>query len=212
MSDEMNSQQFPEAGDQSPSSVKRGFLSTSGGRIVAIVVGLGVLGIVAGIAVAIVLFVFGGRAVEEMTDQIDQQVTESSQTTTGTVVARAEAPADEVANSEVFTFRDIFVPLIKPLVEPTTSGTVPTTDGTVPPATPDTQTPTTQDTLYLDGVVTQNGVLMAQLRYNGTSYTLGAGGAIPNSPWQVLRVSTTSVTMLYGDIQVTLSVGEGITK
>ena len=67
-------------------------------------------------------------------------------------------------------------------------------------------------TLYLDGVVTQNGVLMAQLRYNGTSYTLGAGGVIPNPPWQGLRDTTASVTMLYGAIQVTLSVGEGVTK
>jgi hypothetical protein len=73
-------------------------------------------------------------------------------------------------------------------------------------------TPTAGNTLYLDGVVTQDGVLMAQLRYNGTAYTLAPGGVIPNSPWQVLRVSATSVTMLYGDRQVTLSVGQGITK
>jgi type IV pilus biogenesis protein PilP len=121
------------------------------------------------------------------------------------VVAKAEAPAQEVANSEVFTFRDIFVPLIK---EPPTT----TAGATTPTSTPDTVTPTTQNTLYLDGVVTQNGVLMAQLRYNGASYTLAAGGTIPGSPWQVLRVSSTSVTMLYGDIQVTLAVGEGVTK
>ena len=68
------------------------------------------------------------------------------------------------------------------------------------------------NTLYLEGVVTQDGVMMAVLRYNGQVYTLAPGGVIPGTPWQVLRVTSTSVTMLYGDIQVTLAVGQGITK
>ncbi len=209
MSDEMNTPAIPLQAEPE-TAAKKGLLSTAGGKVVAIVVGLGVLGVVAGIAVAIVLVVFGAQAADEMLDQVGQDAAESTQPVTGSVTAQAEAPADEVANSAVFTFRDIFVPLIKPLPETTTDAT---TDGTTSTtSTPDTVTPTTQNTLYLDGVVTQNGVLMAQLRYNGTSYSLAAGGVIPNSPWQVLRVSTTSVTMLYGDIQVTLSVGEGVTK
>lgn len=209
MSDELNAPQAIDATTAvgAPSDTKKGFLSTTGGKVVAIVVGLGLLGIIAGIAVAIVLYVVGGQAADEISDQIEQQVTETAQPATGSVVAEAEAPAPEVTNSEVFTFRNIFVPLIKP---PVVETAVP--PGTTSGTTTDSVTPTTQNTLYLDGVVTQNGVLSAVLLWNGQTYTLAPGGVIPNSPWEVLRVSSTSVTMLYGENQVTLSVGQGISK
>lgn len=207
MSDELNTEGMMPPIEEA-SGKKPGLLSTTGGKIVAVVVGLGVLGIIAGIAVAIVLFVFGSQAVDNLEDQIQQSATDTTEagsTSSGGVAAQAEAPAAEVANSEIFTFRDIFVPLIKPLPEETDTSDTSTT-------TTDTVTPTSDGTLYLDGVVTQNNVLMATLRYNGSTYTLGPGGVIPNSPWEVLRVSSTTVTMLYGDVQVTLSVGQGITK
>lgn len=211
MSDELNAPgALPPAGDDTTGK-KPGFLSTTTGKIVAIVVGLGVLGIIAGIAVAIVLFVFGSQAVDDLEDQMGEiTITETTESDSDGVAVQAEAPAAEIANSEVYTFRDIFVPLIKPLPEETTTTTTGTT--TTSTSETDTVTPTADNTLYLDGVVTQDGVLMAQLRYNGVNYTLGPGGVIPNSPWQVLRVSSSSVTMLYGDVQVTLSVGQGITK
>lgn len=208
MSDELNPEGMPPV-DQPPVK-KPGLLSTTTGKIVAVVIGLGILSIIAGIAVAIVFVVFGNQAIQELEDQMEQAVVEStdaSSESSGSVAAQAEAPAPEVANSEIFTFRDIFVPLIKPLPDETT-----TTSTTTSTTTTDTVTPTSNNTLYLDGVVTQNAVLMAVLRYNGSSYTLGPGGVIPNSPWEVLRVSSTTVTMLYGDVQVTLSVGQGITK
>lgn len=209
MSDEMRPESTMPPTEVAPAK-KPGLLSTTGGKIVAVVVGLGVLGIIAGIAVAIVLFVFGSQAVDELENQIGQSTAQTSETGSagsGSTSVQAEAPAAEVANSEVFTFRDIFDPLIKPLPEQTTSTSTSTSTTTT-----DTVTPTTANTLYLDGVVTQDGVLMAVLRYNGSTYTLAPGGAIPNSPWEVLRVSSTTVTMLYGDVQVTLSVGQGITK
>jgi len=210
VSDELNTPgAIPPAGDDA-SGKKPGFLSTTTGKIVAIVVGLGVLGIIAGIAVAIVLFVFGSQAVDSLEDQLGEvTITETTESDGDSVAVQAEAPATEVANSEVFTFRDVFIPLLKPVPDATTTTTGTTTTST---SETDTVTPTANNTLYLDGVVTQNGVTMAVLRYNGVTYTLGPGGVIPNSPWQVLRVSTSSVTMLYGDVQVTLSVGQGITK
>ncbi|MRS13153.1 MAG: hypothetical protein EG823_08840 [Actinobacteria bacterium] len=201
MSDELTSAPVPPSAS---ADKKSGFLATSTGKIVAIVVGLGVLGIIAGVAVAIVLYVFGSQAVDQLEELAQQPATSTSGEATSTAGADVPAPAAELPNSEIFTFRDIFVPLLKPLTAATTTGT---STGTT-----DTVTPTSSNTLYLDGVVTENGVLMAQLRWNGTSYSLAAGGTIPNSPWQVLRVSSTSVTMLYGDTQVTLSVGQGITK
>lgn len=213
MSDELNEEGTPIVPEKKP-----GLLSTPTGKVVAVVVGLGILGIVAGVAVAIVLYVFGNQAVDQLEGQLQEPAGEStpgSTVSTGTIVAEvpvAEAPAAKVPNSEVFTFRDIFVPLLKPAsaVTSAVTGEGGTLEGGT--TTADTLTPTTGGTLYLDGVITEDGVMKAQLRFNGASYSLGAGEAIPGSPWQVLRVSQTSVVMLYGDIQVTLAVGEGITK
>ena len=184
---------------------KPGFFATTTGRVVAIIGALSVLGIIAGIAAAILLHGIAEDVVDELESQVEVTTTpeQSGAVSTGTV--EASGPAREVAYSEVFTFRDIFDPLLKPLPEPAT----PTT--TTPSAT-DTETPYAQGVLYLDGVVTEDGILKAQLRFNGQSYTLEPGERIPNTPWQVLRVSSTSVTMLYGEVQVTLAVGQGITK
>jgi len=199
VSDEQVKADAPEAPISIPG--KPGFLTTPTGKMLAIVAGLGILGIVAGIAVAIVLYVFGGQAVQELEGEPRQSPAAAAE---GTGTAEAAIPGDEIPNAEWFTFRDIFEPLVRAASSPGT--------GTGSTGETDTITPTDTDTLYLDGVVTEGGVMKAQLRYNGTAYTLAAGGAIPDSPWQVLRVQATSVVMLYGDAQVTLAVGQGITK
>jgi len=197
----------PEAPD-APEK-KQGFFSTSGGRLVAIVGALALLAIIGGVVAAVVL----GSLFSDAVDDAVVEVTEGGQTDEGsqsaTTTVEASSPAAEVRNSEIFTFRDIFDPLLEPLPDSSTS-----TDATSTSDTDDTDTvtPDTQDVLYLDGVVTEDGVMKAELRYNGTTYTLGPGEGIPGTPWEVLKVSSTSVTMLYGDVQVTLAVGQGITK
>jgi hypothetical protein len=196
MSDDVT--QAASAGAAEP---KKGLLASPAGRIVAILVGLGALGIIVGIVFLLVITLFGGDS--EAPGKV-QKPPASSQSASTTETVAPKTPATEIANADVFTFRNIFEPLLS---EATSATVTPTSTGTT-----DTVTPTSKGTLYLDGVVTENGVLKAQLRYNGASYTLGAGGVIPNSPWQVLRVSSTNVVMLFGDIQVTLAVGQGITK
>lgn len=203
MSDEMN-MAAPD-GVVGIAEKKPGFLSTPTGKIVAIVVGVAALGIVLGLIFVIVMFAFG----DQSTEVVQQESPAASGSATTTATVEVKSPAAEIANAELFTFRNIFDPLIKPVA---TSADSTDSSSTTSSSTTDTLTPTSAGTLYLDGVVTEDGVLKAQLRYNGTSYTLGAGGVIPNSPWQVLRVSSSAVTMLYGDVQVTLAVGQGITK
>lgn len=186
-------------------SPKQGFFSTPTGRIVAIVIGLGVLGIIAGIAVAIALFVFAGQAVDELEVQIQEQTSTTPTATAEAPAAAAPAtPAPAVANSAIFTFRDIFEPLLKPIPEPS-SDTTPTTD-------PDNETPTNPDTLYLTDIVSEDGVLKAELSLNNVTHVLAVGESISGTPWQVLRITSTQVTMLYGDVQVTLGIGQGVTK
>jgi len=193
---------------QAPAEIagkKPGFFATTTGRVVAIIGALSVLGIIAGIAAAILLYGMAQDVVDELESQTDVTATPQQPGAVSTGTVEASGPAREIAYSEVFTFRDIFDPLLKPLP-------VPSTPSTTTPSATDTETPYAQGVLYLDGVVTEDGILKAQLRYNGTTYTLGPGESIPSTPWKVLRVSSTSVTMLYGDVQVTLAVGQGITK
>lgn len=206
MSDEQNA--IPVSDPGVPAK-KPGMLSTAGGRILAIVLGVTVVAIILGVAAAIVLNVFAGSD-DGLDDQLAQPAGApnppgTSAAATSTPVAAA--PAVAVSNSEVFTFRDIFVPLLNPIEEVAASPATPGTGGTT-----DTVTPTTEGVLYLTNIISESGVAKAVLSYNGVTYTLGPGEPVPGTPWQVLRVSTTSVTMLYGDIQVSLSIGQGRAK
>jgi type IV pilus biogenesis protein PilP len=109
----------------------------------------------------------------------------------------------------VFTFRDIFDPLIEPIPAPTgNSGT--TTTSTVTGSTTTTAT-ASADTLTLQNVVSVDGEPAAVLLLNGQTYTLKAGESIAGTPWKVLSIDGQTVVMLYGDARVTLSVGQGVT-
>lgn len=210
MSDDVNTNSASTVAPDGETSEKTGFLSTATGRIIAIVGALAVLGVIAGVAVAILLQGLAGDDADDLLVQPGTPgvVAPTAPVTTGAVAAAA--PAAEVAYSEVFTFRNIFIPLLKPKPEPVTPTTPTTTTAT--PGTPDTETPYARGVLYLDRVVTEEGVSKAVLRYNDTTYTLGPGETIPGTPWEVVSVSSTSVTMLYGDVRVTLAVGQGISK
>ncbi|MDO9556776.1 MAG: hypothetical protein Q7J82_04265 [Coriobacteriia bacterium] len=184
----------------SPSAEVSGEKKSSGGsKVVIIAVALGVLAIVAGIVLALVLFVFGNSA----GDSVDITVTPNQPAVSSGTTETAEAaqPADAVANSEVFTFRDIFEPLIV-LVDDTTTTTT----------TTDTANTTTTGTLYLLSVEVQDGNYMAVLSLNGVTYTLGDGERVGDTPWQVVTVREDSVVMIYGETQVVLTIGQGITK
>lgn len=170
---------------------------------------LAVLAIVAGIAVALVLFVFNGAK-----DDIEVRVTPTQQDSTGstttTATSAASGPADAVANDEVFTFRDIFKPLVGATAPDTTAGTAADTTG----GTTDTVDTSeyAADTLYLLAIQTDGDVPSAQMVWNQKEYLLSEGDVIPGTPWKVLDIRTDDVVMLYGDQQVVLSVGQGISK
>lgn len=201
----------PKKGPQVPAGstpVKSGFMSTALGKVVTIVIGLGVLAAVIGIAAAVILYFVLGPADDTISPVnngavvITPETTGSAEATTATKPAE---PAAELPNKAVFTFRDIFDPLILPLPEESNN----TTDTG---SNDNTSTPTSDDTLYLQNITTIDGVLHAVLLLDGETYTLSAGEGIPGTPWEVLSVSSTSVTMLYGDIRVVLAIGQGINK
>ncbi|KAF0209152.1 MAG: hypothetical protein Q8S43_05615 [Actinomycetota bacterium] len=166
---------------------------------------LAVLVVVAAIAVTVVLFVFNG-----VKSDIGVGVTPIKQNGTGSTQAPTDAPvaagpADAVANDEVFTFRDIFKPLAGAAASTTTSGTGSET------STVDTSE-YAADTLYLVAISTSGNAPVAQMVWNQKEYSLSEGDVIAGTPWKVLDIRTDDVIMLYGDQQVVLSIGQGISK
>lgn len=171
--------------------------------IVAAVAGLL---LVLGVVGAIVLFTFGRNAAEQaQVAQMNAQLNTPKPVAaakaaepTSTIEGNTEVVA--VTNKDVFTSRDPFEPVLKPLPTVTTSASVPASGSA------------DFNTLVLENIVTSNGVLTAILTWNGSTYTAVAGQQLDASPWQVLSITKTTVTMLYGDVQVTLSVGEGVAQ
>lgn len=165
---------------------------------------------------------------------------QTTQTTPPSVESTTvDEPIEPVGNEHVFQFRDLFLPLLKenpPAVTPvagtgtttggTTGGTTTggtTTGGTTTGGTTGgtTTTGTTGgttgggtglDTLVLQDIVTDNGTRKAVLELGGETFTLAAGERLEDTPWKVLRVGDSSVTLLFGDSQVVLTVGQGIQK
>lgn len=196
-----------------PKSGLRGLLATTGGKIVAIAIGLAVLGAVAGIVAIVVVFLVGKGMVESVESGVVPVVSANSVSATSTPGApggggagssgkAAEVPA-EVSNSEVFTFRDIFKPLITEKEE--------TDTGAAPGSADASQTAGDPDTLYLQDIRIEGGEAKAVLSLNGVEYVLAPGEVVGTTPWKVLSIddSSDTVVMLYGDSQITLTVGQG---
>jgi len=157
---------------------------------------------------------FGGSGSDELAppaapSSTNAAVAQSAPATTSveTTIAPLEPP--QVPLTDVFTFRDIFEPLAKaPAVSTTTTSTTPSTGS----PTGGTTTETSANTILLQDITSENGQPMAVVVWNGTTYTVAEGQQVDSSPWKVLDIQSDSVTMLYGDVQVQLSVGQAITK
>ena len=69
-----------------------------------------------------------------------------------------------------------------------------------------------RDTLFLESIVTLDGVSTATFLWNGERYVVREGEALEGTPWKLVSVDGNTVVMLYGDATVTFSIGQGITK
>ncbi len=190
-----------EAG--APSGSKLGFLNTTTGKVV--VGGVAVLLVLGAIGAAVFFFLLGGAV-----DDAVQQAT-NSQSTSSTAGSNPEtmtptAP-EERSLASTFTFRNIFAPTMKMTFESSA-----TADASTATSTADAAVNVPSDTLFLQDVVSENGQPMAMFIWNGQTYTVGEGDQVSTSPWKVLQINSDSVLMLYGDSQVTLSIGQGVGK
>jgi hypothetical protein len=187
-----------ESADAVEVGSKTAFFSTSGGRIAlilgAVVVFLGI----AGAAVFMVLSFLGGAVTEVVQDAIEAGQPASSTSTSTITATLVPVEPDDVPYGDLFTFRDIFVPVLKPTPAVVDTDTI-------------TSTPGEPDTLYLLNIIVEDGVPRAVLEFNGSEYVLAEGEDVSGTPWQVLSIGSDSVVMLFGDSRVTLAVGQGVT-
>ncbi len=188
-------QPLPEDGSQGDG--KDSFLASKNGRLVVIVGAVVAFLVIAGVAALLVMnFLFSPD------DAADDLLVETpSVVTTSTVAIEAVADPvepDPVSMSELFTFRDIFDPLLKPRPAEEATPTDDVTAGEV-------------DTLYLINIIVEDGITKAVLEYNASRFNLAEGEALAGTPWQVLSIGSNSVVMLFGDSRVTLAIGQGVT-
>ncbi|MBE0476013.1 MAG: hypothetical protein IBX62_02815 [Coriobacteriia bacterium] len=192
----------------------KGFLSTTGGKMVAVGVTLGALVVLASVAGIAFLLLSGGSLGDVIPGSPAAAGPALSVVATSTPDGSAGGSGETtkvpppVPNSELFTFRDIFKPIVvKPAqaAPPKSGGSE--GGGQVNAAEGE------PDTLYLQDISVENGVEKAVLTYNGQQYVLAEGGVIAGTPWKLLAVDgkSRSAVMLYGDSQVTLTVGQGTT-
>jgi type IV pilus biogenesis protein PilP len=191
---------------------RRALMSSRKGKFM---VAGGVFGLIVVVAFAL-FFLFGqvsppssGRGLvggpSSAAAQTVQQPTTAAPSTVATVIAD-EPP--EVALTEVFTFRDIFEPLIKPVASTGSSSE----SSPTPPGSNDSGSGASENSILLQDITVSNGQPTAVVVWEGETYEVQEGDQVDSSPWKVLSIESSSVVMLFGDTQVTLSVGQELSK
>lgn len=185
------------------------------GRRTATAVGAVLLVLVLLIAVAVLL----GRGILGSADTAAQgqesAVAQTAQAGAAAPAVTQTPPAEpvEVPLTDVFTFRDIFEPVVKP-ASTTQGGSGEGSETTQTGGSEETsETPSaSENTLLLQDITVTDGVPTAVLVWNGTTYSAAEGDQVDDSPWKVLEIQDSTVVMLYGDTQVVLSVGQAVSK
>lgn len=182
-----------------------GFLSSTLGKLI---VGGVILFAIAGAAAAIFFFFFlasspGPEVVVPPTGAVASTSTPTGESTE----TPTERPAGKL--NSVFRFRNPFQPAVSPPATPT-SGTAGSGDTSGTTSIDTSNIP--DNTLVLTAIETVDGSPQASFVWNGTEYTVGEGERLGDTPWRCIQINESSVVMLYGDSQVTLSLGQGITK
>lgn len=188
-------------GESSAADSKVGFLSTTTGKLV--VGGIALVLVLGAVGAAVFYFILGGA----VTGAVDQAINTQTSSTVSTSSATTEVPVSpsERSLASTFTFRNVFAPTVKKTFE--ASATTGSTDATT---TAGSDVPA--DTLFLQSIISENGARAAVFIWNGQTYTVGEGEQVGSSPWKALQINSDSVLMLYGDSQVTLSIGQGVGK
>jgi len=189
---------------------------TTVGKVVIIAVPLVIIAIIFLVVFMVVLS--GGP--ETTTSQVPSKPAGSSSSSANKETTPAETGEQEQKepeyseNLDVFQPRDPFESAIKETTS-TATGSATSTTTTSTSTTTTTSSGTTAPAtklLALESTYEQSGVMYAKVKYDTTSYEVKAGDQIDSSPYKVLRVDNSSITLLYGDDQLTLNVGQEVYK
>lgn len=201
----------------------KSFFQTKQGRMVSITVATGILLVILVIIFTSILKVGGSDRKVKVVDNTkaqpaavknNQSAGSNTEKSTASDSSSDSEDQDLNSNFEVFQTRDPFKPIVTvstasvalPIINPSpttnASGTVSSTTTPAPAKLP----------LLLKNIVTRDGIDFAVISYGGTSYELKAGDQVGSSPYQVQQVGSDNVTLLYGDDQFTLNVGQEVYK
>lgn len=202
----------PMPGEGVPAAPKggiAGFLATTVGKLA--LGGILLLLILGAAAIIFVTFLSGSDTPDLIVPAGQQPVATSTP-----AASEEESPTQRPtkALTESFTFRNIFAPTVSPPTVAAPGSDSGSTGTSTTPGTPDAATAPTapENTLLLWKIETVDGALQGSFVWNGAVYTAGEGERLGETPWRVLELSGTSAVMQFGDIRVTLTVGQGITK
>jgi type IV pilus biogenesis protein PilP len=198
----------PATAPAAPQPGIRGFLNSKSGKLI---VGIGAVIVVVAVLGAIGMTFFGASGGGDVATTPGTGSSGGATITKPPISVVATQVPEDVELDDVFTYRDVFVPTVVLVSSTTTSTSNSSTTSTTNTSNTST-TATPENTLVLEDIATENGEPVAVLSWNGETYTLAEGETIPNTPWKVLEINSSTVVMLYGDARITLSVGVGISK
>lgn len=137
----------------------------------------------------------------------------STGTATSTDTTYAAGPDTALVDGayDFHDYRDPFSPLVE-----TTSTTGASTISAVTNSPASTSTPAgvavIPQVLSLQGISNSGGTKVASVLYQGTAYQVRTGDQVGASPFQIIEVGDTSISLLYGDDRLTLQLGDEIVK
>lgn len=191
----------PMLGSAESGDAKQPFYATRNGRTILAAVAL-VL-VLAGVGAAVYFFVLAGPS------ESGSGTSTGAPSAVTTSTASTEASPTEPARKSVkalFTFRNVFMPTSGP------GGADLSADGSSASTSTGDFSDVPADTLYFVSMSVVDSKPKGDFYWNGTVYTAGEGEPLGTTPWKVLSLSGNTATMLYGDTQTTISVGQGIGK
>ena len=198
MSDDMKTsgeEMFAPEGEVAPAPaapiVKRGAISRNALLIVAGI-------ILAAVTVGLVVYALSLATPVAPVATVVVPVTTPGTGTGSTTPSAPLVPVPNIDNRDVFTPRNPFI------VIPPITIAAPVTDTSDTSNTTDTAD---AGTLTLTDIVTVDGVRKAVVKLDGVTYTLAAGQDVGTSSWKIVEVNSTNIVALYGDDQVTISLG-----
>lgn len=192
----------------------REFIQTPRGRVIVVAAAGGVF-LLALLIVFAVIITSGGPSAKKVDSVATKPAGGESSPTAS--VANTDSAADERATDsvnasfEVYQTRDPFKPVPETISVTTATVSSGSTTQTVSSSTAGSQT-STPAALSLQSITNRDGVNYAVIKYGDSTYELKAGDRVGDSPYQVVQVGTDSVTLLYGDDQFNLQVGQEVYK